>query len=91
MKKILLTGIAVLFLATGTAHAEEEWKGQLLGAWSWPALIGEDADIKLHKYAVHDNGIEIRGRIQVNPIRVEVKELPDGTVTLNGKRCQKMK
>jgi len=91
VKKTFLTGIAALLLANGTAHAEEEWKGQLLGAWSCPALSGEDADIELHKYAVHDNGIEIRGRIQVNPIRVEVKELPNGTVTLNGKRCQKMK
>jgi hypothetical protein len=35
MKKALLTGIAALFLATGTAHATERLPEVMLGHWCW--------------------------------------------------------
>jgi hypothetical protein len=35
MKKLLLTGIAALFLATGTAHATEHLPEAMLGNWCW--------------------------------------------------------
>jgi len=33
MKKLLLTGIAALFLATGQAHANDQLPEQILGRW----------------------------------------------------------
>jgi hypothetical protein len=33
MKKALLTGIAALFLATGTAHANDKLPEHMLGRW----------------------------------------------------------
>ena len=35
MKKLLLTGIAALFLATGTAHATVPLPEAMLGNWCW--------------------------------------------------------
>jgi hypothetical protein len=84
MKKLFLTGIAALFLATGTAHAEEGWS---VGTWDCPRVSVDGARIELRKYAVHVYGFKIEGRFQVNPLRVDVKELPNGTVIFNGKRC----
>jgi len=35
MKKLLLTGVAALFLATGAAHARNsDWQSQIVGAGS---------------------------------------------------------
>ena len=84
---VFITGIAVLFLATGTAHAEEE-EGWSVGKWDCPNVSVDGAGIELRKYAVHYYELKIRGRFQVNPLRVDVKELPNGTVTFNGKRCR---
>jgi hypothetical protein len=84
MKKLLLTGIAALFVATGTTHAEEGWS---VGTWDCPGVSVDGARIELRKYAVHVYEFKIEGRFQVNPLRVDVRELPNGTVTFNGKRC----
>ena len=35
MKKLLLTSIAALFLATGTAHADGRLPEAILGNWCW--------------------------------------------------------
>jgi len=83
--KLFLTGIAALLLATGAAHAEDGWSA---GIWDCP-----DAKIELRKYAVHTYELKILAPVsQVNPlranVRANVKELRDGTVTLNGKRCR---
>jgi hypothetical protein len=88
MKKLFLAGIAALLLATGAAHAEEGWSA---GTWDCP-----DARIELRKYAVHTYELKILAPVsQVNPLRANVhaniKELRDGTVTLNGKRCSPAK
>jgi len=39
MKKALLAGIAVLFLATGTAHANDQLPEYILGRWCAPSFI----------------------------------------------------
>ena len=62
-----------LFLATGTAHA---------GSWQCGLV-----SVELRKNMVHDYTLTIDGPFQVNPIRAEVKELPDGTITFNGEHC----
>jgi hypothetical protein len=41
MKKVLLTGIAALLLATGTAHADTLPK-EMLGSWCF--ILGSNAD-----------------------------------------------
>src|SRR5262249_58636640 len=63
-------------------------QGAQQGLWDCP-----DARIELRKYAVHVNELKISVPIaQVNPIRAnvraDVKQLRDGTVILNGKRCR---
>jgi hypothetical protein len=83
-----LASVAALFLATGTAHAEEE--GWLIGKWDCPGVSVDGASIELRKYAVHFNGVKVEGRFQVNPLRIDIKELKDGTITFNGKRCRPM-
>jgi hypothetical protein len=52
MKKILITGVAALFLATGTAHAEDE-EGWSVGKWDCPNVSVDGAGIELRKYALH--------------------------------------
>jgi hypothetical protein len=86
MKKILLLGIAALLLATGTVHAVRA------ADWECSNSIHDGRDlgkisVKLQKNATKDFTLCIRGALTVNPIRVELNELPDGTVTLNGERC----
>jgi hypothetical protein len=41
MKKLFLAGVAVLFLATGTAHADEKLPEQMLGRWCQASLHSE--------------------------------------------------
>jgi hypothetical protein len=41
LKKTLLTGIAALFLATGTAHAIERLPEAMLGNWCWIEGVDE--------------------------------------------------
>ena len=84
----LLITIAALFLVTGTAHTEDGWS---VGIWDCPDVSVDGARIELRKYAVHVMGLKIGGRFQVAPLRVEIKELPNGTVTFNGKRCHPVK
>ena len=55
MKKLLLSGIAALFLVTGAAHTEEGWKGQLIGTYECP-----DVRIELRKLEVHFYELKIR-------------------------------
>ena len=80
MNHVLLTGIAALFLTTGTAHAAD---GQLIGAWDCSGIR-----VELRKHSVHFHQIMIRGEYPVNPLRTNVRELKDGNITFNGKRCK---
>jgi len=80
MKKLLLSGLAVLFLAIGAARAAE---------WNCPSLQ-DGASVELRKEMVHLWELKVTGNIQVAPLRVEVKE-KKGKVTLNGKLCQEVK
>ena len=57
MKRLLLTGIAALFLATGAAHAQ-----------TWAC---SDAKIKLRKHAVHLYEFTIEGRFHAAPLPCE--------------------
>jgi hypothetical protein len=76
MKKLLLAGIAAMFLATGTAHAAE---------WSCGLV-----HIELQKNMVHDYTLTINGPLPVNPLHANVTELRDGTITFNAKRCKRV-
>ena len=74
-KKLLYIGAALLVIAyVSTAHAAE-WKCGLVS-------------VELKKNMVHDYTLTVDGSFQVNRLRAEVKELRDGTITFNGKRCQ---
>jgi hypothetical protein len=44
MKRLLLTSIAMLFLATGTAHANERLPKAMLGDWRYQSQIGRKSD-----------------------------------------------
>jgi hypothetical protein len=80
MKKLFLAGVAALLLATRAAHAQEGWS---VGTWDCPSVR-----IELRKYAVHDYKFSVSGQFQVNPLRVNVKQLSNGTISFNGKRCR---
>jgi hypothetical protein len=84
MKKTLVAGVAALLMATSAAHARKGWS---VGMWNCPDVSVDGARIELRKRAVHNYELKIIGRFQVNPLRATVKELRDGTITLNGKRC----
>jgi hypothetical protein len=81
MKKLLLTSIAALFLATGAAHAAETTKlpDAILGAWcgSWGWQFPDDDTAHLWRTDdVHD--CANRGGIDIHPnsydyVRFEVK------------------
>jgi hypothetical protein len=87
MKKALLTGIAALLL-TGAAHAEDQPEDQPMNRWQCPGV----AFIEVHKIMVHVYELRIQGSLGlVNPIRMNIKELKDGTVILNGHKCQEIK
>jgi len=102
MKRVLLTVIAALFLATGTAHAqtaEKEPEGDLQGAWhcvipGTPVRHDETVVIELRKYAVHDNAYVIRGEFPVwgNGEGLSLKYTDDMEVIFfNGVPCQAIK
>ena len=99
--KLLLTGIAVLFLATGTAHADSPLieESDLIGAWhcvipGTATRHDETVDIELRKYAVHDNAYVIRGEFPVwgNGEGLSLKYTDDMEVIFfNGVPCQAIK
>jgi hypothetical protein len=80
VKKTLLTGIAALLLATGTAHARDG--GRHIGTWDCSGVR-----VELLKFQVHDYQLRIDGQFDVTP-RVNIKGLKDGNITFNGKRCK---
>ena len=71
MKKLLLSAIAAVFLATGTMQAKTIKRSseypQLQGTWHCVLPLSEgqrwqrSVDIELRKYGVHDNEYRIRG------------------------------
>ena len=104
MKKLLLTSIAALFLATGTMQAKTI-KGssdypQLQGTWHCELPLAEgqrwqrSVDIELRKYAVHDNEYRIRGEFPVwgNGEGLTLTYTDDMKVIyFNGTPCQEIK
>jgi len=82
MKKVLLTGIAALFLATSTAQAK---------TWHvWKCRYGIEVEMGVRK---DENWIgtqytEIRGT-RYNPQKHRIKVIDNpATVYLNGRRCK---
>ena len=75
MKKLLLSAIAAVFLATGTMQAKTIKRSseypQLQGTWHCVLPLSEgqrwqrSVDIELRKYGVHDNEYRIRGEFPV--------------------------
>jgi hypothetical protein len=64
MKTPLLAGVAALFLATATAHAEpqpyeEGWKGYLIGTWNCHGVMVEFRKIMVHELSFLVKGKEI--------------------------------
>ena len=45
MKKLLLTGVAALFLATGTAHADDKLPEHWLGRWCSAPFVSTEAQV----------------------------------------------
>src|SRR5262249_37929072 len=46
MKKLLLTGIAALLLATGAAHAQpSKLPNEMMGEWCWDKFVDDDDDV----------------------------------------------
>ena len=45
MKKLLLTGIAALFLATGVAHAADQLPEYMLGRWCYGNDVSTEAQV----------------------------------------------
>jgi hypothetical protein len=94
MKKLLLTGIAALFLATGAAHATgadecaivKKTRDGFLNVRAAPTNCS-GVRVELLKFQVHDYQLRIDGQFDVTP-RVNIKGLKDGTITFNGKRCK---
>ena len=81
MKTALITGIAALLLATGAAHARDG--GRPVKAWDCSGVR-----VELLKFQVHDYDFRISGQFQIWPLHINIKELKDGTITFNGKRCR---
>jgi hypothetical protein len=83
MKKALLTGIAVLFLATGAAHAEE---GDLIGIWNCRGVR-----VEFRKLMVHELRFLVKGK-EIDPNRVDWDQPGEKIILkLDGKRCQEVK
>jgi hypothetical protein len=85
MKKLLLTSIAVLFLATGTAHTEDSIS---LGVWNCPGL----GKVEFRKFMLHELGFTIKGK-QVNLDQLHGTITEDGgtRVTFKNKHCREVK
>jgi hypothetical protein len=100
MKKLLLAGVAALLLATGTAHAEEEFElypGGQKPIQSWQCGSGEvldeiDLNVEhlLSDLARHTITIDVALRQSRNGKRYPVirYDMETGKLTLNGKRCR---
>jgi hypothetical protein len=82
MKKTLLTGIAVLFLATGTAHAIEYDCGD-----NTTVRIVQDYDKIVHGPTTTTTLIRIESTKKRQPVvHYDIKK---EKLTINGKRCKR--
>jgi len=90
MKQLLLTSVAALFLATGTAHAGEKCDtthtSDLRGIW-------QCGDICIHRYGNPANrSFVISGMWNQTSIKDDVTYVfvfrKDDTAIINGKRCK---
>ena len=83
----IIAGCVVLsVLSAPGAHAQD----YPTDIWDCPHIGKDGATIELHKMAVHVYELKVTGNIQVNPLRIEIRE-KDGKVLFNGKPCQESK
>jgi hypothetical protein len=84
MKKTLLTGIAALFLATGTAHAQQ--------VAHEPDLVFDCQGITVTRQHVSDGNVYnveiIASRRDKDPLPVIVYDVRNQKLKVNGKPCK---